>query len=46
MSSRISKQGVATLSLGFEIKNKDELAELTGKIRQIAGVMDIERTAG
>lgn len=46
MSSRTSKQGVATLSLGFEIKNKDELKDLTGKIRQIPGIIDIERTAG
>ncbi len=46
ISSKVSKQGIATISLGFEISNKEELADLTSKIRQIPGIIDIERTSG
>ena len=41
-----SKQGIATMTVKFGTKGKEELRNLTEKLRQIPGVMDIERTAG
>ena len=46
MNCRISKQGIATIEMGFEISGIEELNELSGKLRAIEGVMDIERTTG
>ena len=44
--SKTSKQGIATITLAFSIKNKEELASLVDKIRQVESVIDIERTTG
>lgn len=46
MNVRTSKQGKATISMTFDIHGIDELNRLTDKLRQIEGVLDIERTAG
>ncbi len=46
MNTRISKQDVATISMSFETKNRDDLRSLVEKLRQIDGIMDIERTTG
>ena len=46
MNCRISKQGTATIEMGFEISGVEELKQLAEKIRQIEGVLDIERTTG
>jgi len=46
MNVRTSKQGTATISIGFEIKGKDHLNEIIAKIRNVESVIDIERTAG
>ncbi len=46
MNVRTSKQGTATISVGFEIKGKDHLNEIIAKIRNVESVLDIERTAG
>jgi len=46
MNVRTSKQGKATIVMTFDIHGKEELARLTDKLRQIEGVLDIERTAG
>jgi GTP pyrophosphokinase len=46
LSSKTNKQGIATLELMFSVKNKNELAGLIDKIRQIESVLDIERTTG
>lgn len=46
ISARASKQGTATIDVVFEIKGKSQLAALTGKIRAVQGVLDIERTTG
>ncbi len=46
MNVRTSKQGKATIIMTFDIHGMDELSRLTDKIRQIEGVLDIERTAG
>ena len=43
---RTSKQGKATIIMTFDIHGKEELNRLTDKIRQVEGVLDIERTAG
>jgi len=46
MSTRISKQGVASISMSFETRNREALNSLMEKLRQIDGMIDIERTAG
>jgi GTP pyrophosphokinase len=46
MNVRTNKQGKATLIMSFDIRGKDELAQLTEKLRQVEGVIDIERSAG
>lgn len=46
INSKTSKQGIATLSIAFSIKGKEELQTLVEKIRQVTGVIDIERTTG
>lgn len=46
MHTKTSKQGIVTISVSFEIRGKEQLATLIGKIRQIEGVIDIERTRG
>ena len=46
MNVRTSKQGKATIIMTFDIHGKEELNRLIDKLRQIEGVLDIERTAG
>ena len=46
MNVRTSKQGKATIVMTFDIHGIEELNRLTDKLRQIEGVLDIERTAG
>ena len=46
INSRTSKQGVATISLTFEVADKGTLNSLIEKLRQVESVIDIERTAG
>ena len=46
MNCRTNKQGTATLELGFEISGVNALKELTEKLRNVEGVLDIERTTG
>lgn len=43
---RTNKQGKATIVMTFDIHGTQELAQLTEKLRQIDGVLDIERTVG
>ncbi len=43
---RTNRQGKATVVMTFDIPGIDELGRLTEKLRQIQGVLDIERTAG
>ncbi len=45
-NSRTSKQGVATVSMGFEIHNTDELNRIIDKLRAVPSIVDIERTSG
>ena len=46
INSRTSKQEKATISMSFEIGSKEELRSLIEKIRQVEGVIDVERTTG
>ena len=45
MNVRTSKQGTATLDMGFIVHGRDELNRVIDKLRQVEGVLDIERTA-
>ncbi len=45
MNSRTSKQGIATITMGFMIGGKDELTKLIDKIRMIDSIIDIIRTS-
>ena len=46
MNVRTSKQGTASISIGFEINGVEQLNEIIAKIRNVESVLDIERTAG
>lgn len=46
MNVRTSKQGMATLIIGFEINNVERLNTIIAKLRNIEGVIDIERSTG
>ena len=46
INSKTSKQGIATIAIGFAIKGKEELTSLVEKVRQVDSVIDIERTTG
>ena len=46
LNTRISKQGMATLQLTFEISGREELTRIIDKIRGVDNVIDIERTTG
>ena len=43
MSIRSSKKGLVTVELGFIVNDRGELTKIIDKIRQIDGVVDIER---
>ena len=43
---RTNKHGLATIQMAFDIKGTEELRVLSEKLRQIEGVIDIERTTG
>ena len=46
MNSRVSKQGLATISMSFEIHGKDELRKLMEKLNGIESVVGIDRVTG
>lgn len=46
MTVRTSKQGVATISVGFEINGIEQLNIISAKLRNVESVMDIDRTTG
>lgn len=43
MNVRTNKQGLATISMAFDIRSVDELNRLIDKMRQIESIIDIER---
>ncbi len=46
MNVRTSKQGTATIEAGFIVHGREELSKIIEKLRQVDGVMDIERATG
>lgn len=46
MNTRVNKQNVATINMGFKIRDKDELRSLVAKLQQIDSIIDIERAKG
>lgn len=46
MNTRTNKQGLATMSISFEIGSREELIRIIDKIKTIDSVIDIERTTG
>ncbi len=46
LNTRVSKQGIVTMSVAFEISSRDELLRIIEKVRTIESVVDIERTTG
>ncbi len=46
MNTKTSKQGVATMSMSFEIRSREELNRIIDKLRNVDSVIDIERTTG
>lgn len=46
VNTRVSKQGMATLNISFEIRSREELDRLLEKLKNVESVLDIERTSG
>ncbi len=46
LNTRISRQGLATMQISFEVESKEELNRVIEKIRGIESVVDIERATG
>lgn len=46
MNVRTNKQGTATIETGFIVHGREELTRIVKKLRQVEGVIDIERTTG
>lgn len=46
MNVRTSKQGKATIEMGFIVHGRDELSHVIEKLRQLSDVIDIERSVG
>ena len=46
LNSRVNKKEIATISIGFDIHGRDELARIIEKLKNIAGVTDIVRATG
>ncbi len=46
MNVRTSKQGTATIIIGFDIKDTETLNTIIGKLRNVESVLDIERSMG
>lgn len=46
INSRTSKQGLATISMSFDIHGKEELGHLIDKLRNVESIIEIERTTG
>ena len=46
LNTRISRQGLATMQMSFEVERREELNRVIEKIRGIESVVDIERATG
>ena len=45
-SSRVNKQGTATIEMSFEVSSVDDLQRLVARLRTVPGVVDSQRSAG
>ncbi len=46
INTHVSKQGTVTMELSFSVRGREQLNHVLAKLRQVEGVLDIERTAG
>ena len=46
VNTRTNRQGIATLVISFEIQGKNQLQEVTEKLRQVPSVLDVGRNNG
>ena len=46
MNARVGKKGIGTIELAFQVHGTNELHDIMEKLRQIPGVMSIERAVG
>ncbi len=46
INSKTNKQGIATISIKFGTHSKDQLNSLVERIRQVDGIIDVERPRG
>jgi len=46
LNSRTSKQGTATITVGFNVKGKEQLQYLIAKLGAVESIMDVTRTTG
>ncbi len=43
LNTRVSKQGIATMEIAFEISSKEQLQSIIDRLRAVESVLDIER---
>ncbi|HAT02522.1 MAG TPA: GTP pyrophosphokinase [Oribacterium sp.] len=46
LASRVGKNDKATITVSFDIHNKEELKDIVAKLKKISGIIDIERAQG
>lgn len=46
LNSRTSKQGTATITVGFQVKGKEQLQYLIAKLGAVESVLEVARTTG
>ena len=46
VNTMVSKHGIATLTLGFEISSKEQLRDIVTKLQAIRDVQAVKRTSG
>jgi GTP pyrophosphokinase len=44
MNTRTSKQGIATINVGFSVRSVEALNDLIKKLKNVPNVTDIQRT--
>ena len=43
MNTKTNKQGVDTINISFEVSSRDQFSKTVEKMRQIEGVVDMDR---
>lgn len=46
LNSHMGRNGIATMAIGFEVSGREALKHIADKLRNVEGVIDIERTTG